>query len=71
MTQAENIISELAQAKRDLKLSLEELGGSTGLSKQYIGQILRSNNFPLQTASILANALGYELKLVKKSDDEK
>ena len=71
MKEAEKIISQFSAAKKDLKLSLEALGGLTGMSKQYIGQILRSNNLPLQTACILAKALNCELKLVKKDEKEK
>lgn len=70
MRMSSEILSKLRGIVSEQKLTLEALGEITPFSKGYLSTLLKTTNCPQTTACILASALGYELKLVKKDEKE-
>lgn len=68
MHSAAELLAKIKNVVQDQKLTLDGLYDITPFSKGYLSTLLKTTNCPLTTACILANALGYELKLVKKDE---
>ena len=58
---------QLAQIRKDCKLSQKDLAALTGYSQQTISRIENKSFAPsLKSLCDLANAMGYDLKLIRK-----
>ena len=63
-----NYIEQLKQIRKEQKVSQTELAKRTGFKQQYICA-LESNKIPnvgINTIQKVANALGYEIKIIKQ-----
>lgn len=58
---------QLVQIRKDCKLSQKDLAALTGYSQQTISRIENKSFAPsLKSLCDLANAMGYDLKLIRK-----
>ena len=61
------LVSKLIALRKEQHMTQGELANRTGNKQQAISRIEKGENSPsLKTFSILLNALGYELQIVKK-----
>lgn len=61
------LIGEMISLRKSEKITQQELAGLTGSKQQVISRIERKENSPsLKNFCNILNALGYELRIVKK-----
>lgn len=64
------LIGEMISLRKSERITQKELANLTGNKQQMISRIENKENMPtLRTFCNLLNAIGYELKIVKKSWD--
>nr|DAU18236.1 MAG TPA: Helix-turn-helix XRE-family like protein [Bacteriophage sp.] len=63
------LIGEMIAFRREKQITKKQLATITGIKKQEIARIERKESIPtIRTFSKLLNALGYELRIVKKEN---
>ncbi|MCU6761083.1 Antitoxin HigA [uncultured Roseburia sp.] len=63
------LIGEMVSLRKEKKMTQGELAELTGSKQQVISRIEKRENSPsLKTVCNILNALGYELKIVKRSE---